>query len=80
MISSTLFNDFELALCLPEVNEIKKIMLSQKAQGAGMSGSGSAVFGIFTSKRRAQKCYDELKKTYDKTFLCKPTKIGCSVE
>ena len=80
LISSTLFNDFELALCLPEVNEIKKIMLSQKAQGAGMSGSGSAVFGIFTSKRRAQKCYDELKKTYDKTFLCKPTKIGCSVE
>lgn len=80
LISSTLFNDFELALCLPEVNEIKKKMLSQKAQGAGMSGSGSAVFGIFTSKRRAQKCYDELKKTYDKTFLCKPTKIGCSVE
>ena len=80
LISSTVFNDFELALGLPEVNEIKKIMLSQKAEGSGMSGSGSAVFGIFTSKRKAQRCYDELKKTYDKTFLCKPIKIGCSVE
>ncbi len=79
LISSTLFNDFELALQIPEVNEIKKIMLAQKARGAGMSGSGSAVFAIFTSKRRAQKCYEVLKQSYDKTFLCKPVKDGCKI-
>lgn len=79
LISSTLFNDFELALQIREVNEIKGIMLSHKANGAGMSGSGSAVFGIFTSSRRAQKCFDALQKSYDEVFLCKPVRDGCKI-
>lgn len=78
-ISTTLFNDFELALQIPEVNEIKRTMLNCKANGAGMSGSGSAVFAIFTSERKAKKCYETLKETYKETFLCKPVKDGCKV-
>lgn len=80
MISTTIFNDFELALQIPEVNEIKSIMLKNKARGAGMSGSGSAVFGVFTSPRKAKQCYDQLKEQYPETFLCKPVKTGCTVE
>lgn len=80
MISTTIFNDFELALQIPEVAEIKKAMLSAKASGAGMSGSGSAVFAIFTSARKAKRCYEKLKETYPQTFLCKPIKIGCAIE
>lgn len=80
MISTTLFNDFELALAIPEVIEIKKTMLKEKARGAGMSGSGSAVFALFTSDRRAKKCYDALKEKYNETFICKPIKDGCKVE
>lgn len=80
MISTTIFNDFELALQIPEVNEIKSVMIKEKARGAGMSGSGSAVFALFTSKHRAQKCYETLKEKYPDTFLCKTVKIGCSVE
>ena len=80
MITSTLFNDFELALQIPEVAEIKKKMLDCKASGAGMSGSGSAVFAIFKSESKAKMCVDALKTDYPKTFLCKPIKIGCSVE
>lgn len=80
MISTTIFNDFELALQIPEVNEIKKIMLQHKARGAGMSGSGSAVFAVFTSARRAEKCFEALKAVYPETFLCKPIKAGCTVE
>lgn len=80
MISSTLFNDFELALQIPEVIEIKRIMLKSKANGAGMSGSGSAVFALFTSQRKAKKCYEILKETYPETFLCKPIKTGCAVD
>lgn len=79
-ISATLFNDFELALKIPEVNKIKSIMLESKANGAGMTGSGSAVFGIFTSERKAKKCYELLKKTYKDTFLCKPIKVGCKID
>lgn len=78
-ISTTLFNDFELALQIPEVNEIKSTMLNCKANGAGMSGSGSAVFAIFTSERKAKKCYETLKETYKETFFCKPVKDGCKV-
>lgn len=80
MISTTIFNDFELALQIPEVNEIKRVMLDCKARGAGMSGSGSAVFAVFTSSGRAKKCYERLKEQYPETFLCKPVKIGCSVD
>ena len=80
MISTTIFNDFELALQIPEVNEIKSIMLKNKARGAGMSGSGSAVFALFTSSRKAKACYDALKEQYPETFLCKPIKTGCEVE
>ena len=80
LISSTFFNDFELALQIPEVNEIKSIMLKNKARGAGMSGSGSAVYAVFTSSRKARQCYEALKEQYPETFLCKPIKVGCAVE
>lgn len=79
-ISTTIFNDFELALSIPEVNKIKKIMIDCKARGAGMSGSGSAVFSVFTSPRKAKKCYERLKESYKEVFLCKPIKDGCRID
>ena len=80
MITSTIFNDFELALQIPEVTEIKRQMLAHKAKGAGMSGSGSAVFAVFSSESKARKCAEALKAEYPQTFLCQPVKIGCSIE
>lgn len=79
-ITTTIFNDFELALKIPEVIDLKGKMLKLKARGVGMSGSGSAVFAVFTSTRRAKKCYEELKEKYGEVFLCKPIKEGCTVE
>lgn len=79
-ITTTIFNDFELALQIPEVIDLKGKMLKLKARGVGMSGSGSAVFAIFTSSRRAEKCYEKLKEEYNEVFLCKPIKNGCTVE
>jgi 4-diphosphocytidyl-2-C-methyl-D-erythritol kinase len=55
-------------------------MLKNKARGAGMSGSGSAVYAVFTSSRKAKQCYEALKEQYPETFLCKPIKVGCAVE
>ncbi len=78
-IITTLSNDFETALQIPEVNEIKSIMQNCNANGSVMSGSGSAVYGIFTSENDAQKCCDVLKATYPETFLCKPIKYGCQI-
>lgn len=79
-ITTTIFNDFELALQIPEVVELKSKMLKLKARGVGMSGSGSAVFAVFTSTCRAKKCFEKLKEEYDEVFLCKPIKDGCTVE
>lgn len=78
-ITTTIFNDFELALQLPQVNELKSEMLKLKAKGVGMSGSGSAVFAVFTSKRKAEKCAEKLKEKYNEVFVCNPIKEGCKV-
>lgn len=78
-ISTTLYNDFELALKIPEVNDVKSAMLKSSANGCGMSGSGSAVFGLFTSSRKAKKCAEKLEATYKNVFLCKPIKDGAKV-
>ena len=79
-ICATLFNDFELALQIPEVNEIKKTMYKCKAEGSGMSGSGSAVFGIFISDKKAEKCAEKLRENYKEVFVCKPLKEGCRID
>lgn len=79
MITSSMLNDFDIALDLDEIKEIKKTMLKNKALGACMSGSGSAVFAVFNSEKKAQKCISVLNETYDKVFLCEPTKDGCIV-
>lgn len=50
-----MFNRFEDVIVkdLPEVEDIKNTLLSNGALGAMMSGSGSAVFGIFDSEKNA---------------------------
>lgn len=79
LITSSLYNDFEVALDLEEVKDVKHIMYKCKARGACMTGSGSAVFAIFSSKKRAEKCVEKLKETYSDVFLCSPVKNGCTI-
>lgn len=79
MISTTLFNDFDYALDLEPIKAIKKVMFKNKALGACMSGSGSAVFGIFNKTSKAEKCVDALSQEYNDVFLCQPVKDGCIV-
>ncbi|MBQ4105042.1 MAG: 4-(cytidine 5'-diphospho)-2-C-methyl-D-erythritol kinase [Clostridia bacterium] len=52
-ISDFLHNDFEEVLSLDEINIVKSTMYKCKACGSAMSGSGSAVVGLFVSNRRA---------------------------
>lgn len=78
-VSECLFNEFEAVMQLPEISEIKKQMRKNKALGACMSGSGSAVFGIFLSEKKAQACKDRMSDTYDKLYVCEPIKIGCKI-
>lgn len=79
MVSTTLFNDFDYALDLEPIKAVKKVMMSNKSMGACMSGSGSAVFGIFNNTKKAEKCVKALSENYKEVFLCQPVKEGCVV-
>ncbi len=70
-ICSHLVNDFE-PICIPrlsQIQDIKNKMLSFKALASQMSGSGSAVFGIFDSREKRDLCKYELDKMSVLTFI-----------
>ncbi len=75
-VSKNIFNRFEEVLNNTEILNIKKSLCSNGALGACMSGSGSAVFGIFEDKNKAIECIKKLKKIYSQIFLCKPLDHG----
>ncbi len=76
-LASHLCNVFEQALALPGSLAIRDAMLAGDALGACMTGSGSAVFGIFEDEDDAKKCCDILKKTWDNVYLTTPVGFGC---
>ncbi len=47
LTARSLYNKFEDVLRLPEIEHIKNLLIECGAMGAAMTGSGSAVFGIF---------------------------------
>lgn len=49
-----MYNVFEVLQKNPETDRIKALLLDSGALGAAMTGSGSAVFGVFESLREAQ--------------------------
>ena len=55
-------NLFEQAVSLREVADIKAAMLASGALNAVMTGSGSAVFGLFGSAGEAGKCAEALSE------------------
>ncbi|MCX7735115.1 MAG: 4-(cytidine 5'-diphospho)-2-C-methyl-D-erythritol kinase [Candidatus Kapabacteria bacterium] len=73
-IKEILFNDFEKKIFqkYPVLNRIKDLMYEQKAVYAGMSGSGSTMFGLFNELNNAQSAItslDILKKIETNLFL-----------
>lgn len=71
-IGGSLENAFEAALDLPGVRAVKAAMLAAGSCGAGMTGSGSAVFGLFRHSGQAQACAGELNSRGLQAFLCRP--------
>ena len=57
-------NDFESAWegARPEIGAIKKELLAAGARAAGLSGSGSAVFGLFDNAEAAQVAWGKLSR------------------
>lgn len=74
-----MYNALEIVSNLNEVSEIEQVMKKQKALNAMMTGSGSAVFGIFTDKEKAKICMEILSQKYKSVFLCNPINFGAKV-
>ena len=65
-------NLFEQAVELDEVKAIKTAMLESGALNAVMTGSGSAIFGIFEEKSDADDCMNELERHFENVWLTEP--------
>ncbi len=67
-ICKAMYNCFELLV--PSVTEIKDTMNSCGALGSMMSGSGTAVFGIFDDKEKMQIAANKLQNKNISVFCC----------
>jgi len=54
---------------LPEIKEMKNLLRQKGAQGVSMTGSGSAVFGIYEREEEARSAFDFLKTFNWEVFL-----------
>lgn len=70
-------NVFEQAIEVCDRAYIKGKMRKHGAKAACMSGSGPTVFGIFENEKEAVAACDELKKSIEETYVCRPVKCGC---
>lgn len=72
-----LFNIFENVVIpqRPDVLKLKEFMKAHGALNALMSGSGTAVFGIFEKERDANAAVDALQLNGDIAHLCYPCRL-----
>ena len=75
-VCARMYNALERVCGLRDVEVIKATLLSMGAKGALMTGSGSAVFGIFTDRGRAYACERRLKERFPECFVCAPAPHG----
>ena len=64
LVRTGIENDFEKVVFpqYPELREVKRVLERAGAFYASLSGSGSAVYGLFSNRARAQKAVTELRK------------------
>ena len=71
-IARRMYNVFEdvLPQRYGEVFKIKDSILGHGALGAAMTGTGSAVFGLFEDETKARAAHKALRNEYKSCFLC----------
>lgn len=70
-VAGALSNRFDATMRLMQVRQIKKRMRSAGALGTLMTGSGSAVYGVFAEQAQAQSCA-QLLQGNGEVFLATP--------
>lgn len=71
-LGAALGNTFAAALPLPQVQALEQQLRQAGALGACMTGSGSAVFGLFDRQETAVEASAALGRCCADTFLCVP--------
>ena len=74
-----LFNALEYAANEEKIENAKKKLIDAGALGSLMTGSGSAVFGIFENPTKAQTALEKMKKDYPQAWVCTPVSVGTQV-
>ncbi len=77
-VGKLLGNAFEQALAIPEVGDILDIMRRFSPYGCMMSGSGSAVFALFSDDADMVRCVTALESVAD-VYTCEPIAYGATV-
>ena len=65
-------NSFEEPLAIPRTADIAAQLKKHGAAAALLTGSGSAVFGLFLEQSTAQAAAEQLQKQYPLTRVCQP--------
>lgn len=72
-------NIFEQVIEFKDRVDIKDAMYKCGAKAACMTGSGTAVFGVFFDKESAEECVSRLEKTYPRVYFCEPKNCGIEI-
>lgn len=65
-------NVLEPAIKIEDISIIKDTFVKLGGLTSCMTGSGSAVFGVFDDETKAKNCLEEIKKNYKRAWICKP--------
>ncbi|OHD66670.1 MAG: 4-(cytidine 5'-diphospho)-2-C-methyl-D-erythritol kinase [Spirochaetes bacterium RBG_13_51_14] len=71
VLKTAAVNDFEAPVFLqhPAIGQLKEMLYRHHADYAIMTGSGSSVIGLFSTKDKAVKAQTKLKEKYDEVIL-----------
>lgn len=76
-IGTAVDNVFAKTVSIPTVETIRSTLRTAGATGACMSGSGTAVFGLFASEAEARHCASAFSGTQTACWICHPVAAGC---
>lgn len=75
-LGALLENVLEQAVFLPEVQDLRRQLCQNGALGSRMTGSGTAVFGLFAEKKPALRCARQLYQRGGSVFVVRPVAYG----
>lgn len=78
-ICSEIFNALEYASDCEEIFAIKDELCRLGAKASMMTGSGSAVYGIFDNEEKAQACCEAMSEKLPFARVCRPLQNGCEI-